>query len=184
MPFEDYTKLSSLLKHCTVAVYRSGNVVGATPNERWVGAWNIARARLTQLGFLRPGSETGPAATIKHTNKGAGKSTKHSAEGEAKNRFFDSKIPILMANDEGSGETIDLDHLVAPNTGSNPDASADRAEVAAAINPHAAPRVVDLPNKQTKRQKTPTPKQQKNTSGQARKIKVLTARRARKVKRA
>jgi hypothetical protein len=102
MAREDYTRLSKLLKHCTVAVFKNANVIGNTVEERWLGAWNIARARLTQLGFLAPGSETGPAATIRHTHKGAGKSTKHSAEGAAKNRFFNSKIWILQKNEEGA----------------------------------------------------------------------------------
>ncbi len=92
---KDYKSVPDLLKHCTVAVYKSGKVKGGSDAERWQGAWRIARAHLTKYGYLQPGSEEGPVTEIRFTHKGAGKTRPHTQEGAAKNKLFDSKAHLL-----------------------------------------------------------------------------------------
>lgn len=115
MPAKDYKRLSSLLKHCTVAIFKTAKGLnGNTEEERWVGAWNIARARLTQLGYMVSGSEVGPASSIKFTNRGAGKSTAHSLEGKRKDGFFNARIPILLKAEESHDDKTPKDKKDQP----------------------------------------------------------------------
>jgi hypothetical protein len=79
-----------LVKHTTIAIWKHGGVAGG-PRERFVSAWNIARARLTEYGYLTKGSEGGKAADIKLTGKGVQRNHKHAreADGKAKSAMFD-----------------------------------------------------------------------------------------------
>lgn len=79
-----------LVKHNTIAIWRTGGLSGGH-KERFVSAWNIARARLVQYGFLSKGSEKGKAADIKLTSKGAKRNREHAreADGKEKSALFD-----------------------------------------------------------------------------------------------
>lgn len=79
-----------LVKHNTIAIWRDGGISGGN-KERFVSAWNIARARLVQYGFLAKGSEAGKARDIKLTSKGAARNRVHAreADGKAKSALFD-----------------------------------------------------------------------------------------------
>ena len=80
-----------LVKHMTVAIYKKGGIDGSTKKDRFRSAWNIARARLTEYGFLAKGSEDGPASNIRLTGKGLQRESQHRNErgGAAKNTMFD-----------------------------------------------------------------------------------------------
>lgn len=79
-----------LVKHNTLAIWRNGGIPGGS-KERFVAAWNIARARLVQYGFLAKGSESGKARDIKLTAKGTARNRVHAREsdGKAKSALFD-----------------------------------------------------------------------------------------------
>lgn len=95
-----YKLLPSLVKHMTVAIYRAKRVRGATWEERYYNSWVIARTRLVEYGYLKPGSESGPVTNVIATAKGAGKSRVHNNDGEtAKTATFDKLAWILEQRD-------------------------------------------------------------------------------------
>lgn len=85
-------RVPKIVKHMTVAIFRKGGIDGSTQQERFISAWNIARARLTEYGHLSKGSEKGPASNIRLTGSGKKLETKHIREGgrKAKENFFDN----------------------------------------------------------------------------------------------
>lgn len=87
-----------IVKHCTVAIYKKGGIEGGTDKEKFVSAWNIARARLTEYGYLAGGSDKGPESNIKLTGKGLKRESEHRREkgGAAKNALFDSMYSVLQ----------------------------------------------------------------------------------------
>lgn len=87
-----------LVKHMTVAIFKKGGIDGSTEKERFISAWNIARARLTEYGFLAPGSDKGPEANIKLTGKGVKRETLHRREAERgpKDALFDKMFDVLL----------------------------------------------------------------------------------------
>lgn len=87
MPTSD---VPHLLKHCTIAIWRDGKISGGK-QERFVSAWNIARSRLVEYGYLTKGSETGTTARIHLTSKGVQRESFHSREpgGKTKSMLFD-----------------------------------------------------------------------------------------------
>jgi len=68
-----------LVKHCALAIYEDGYVKGSKIH-RVLHSFNIARGRLTEYGFLKAGSDAGPAANIELTAKGLKSESKHKRE--------------------------------------------------------------------------------------------------------
>lgn len=91
-------RVPALVKHMTMAIYNKGGIDGGTRKERFISAWNIARARLTQYGFLREGSDKGPVSTIVLTGKGLKRETLHRRErdGAMKDAKFDELFEQLQ----------------------------------------------------------------------------------------
>lgn len=105
--------IPNLVKHCVVAIVKGGTVQGSL-KDKFLGAWNIARSRLVEYGFLRSGSETGPASKIKLTAKGEKREREHTSEGRMKSRQFDQWWRELEIESETPGsepdrETADKD---------------------------------------------------------------------------
>lgn len=100
-------KVPNLVKHCTLAIWKSGDIAGGK-RERFVSAWNIARARLVQYGYLAKGSESGTAEDIKLTSKGVVREAEHTREagGTAKSMHFDQMFPWieLAANPDSTDQ--------------------------------------------------------------------------------
>lgn len=98
-------RVPNLVKHCTVALFKKDELDGGTVKEKFMSAWKVARARLTEYGFLAEGSEEGPASRIKLTAKGRQRETKHRREAGAgsKNALFD-KLYKLIEEDEQEGK--------------------------------------------------------------------------------
>lgn len=101
MTSDSYKLLPKLLKHCVVAIYRTGKVRGASDDERWVGAWNMARSRLTQLGLLAVGSSVGPISGLALTSSGMKREAAHQMEGPEKSAVFDYRVRVLFEADTG-----------------------------------------------------------------------------------
>jgi hypothetical protein len=95
---QDYKSVPTLLKHCTVAIYKEGKLPGSD-KDRFLAAWRIARSQLTKYGYLAHGSEDGPVTNIKFTHKGAAKTRPHNHEGLKKNKLFDSMSYLLEEHD-------------------------------------------------------------------------------------
>jgi hypothetical protein len=98
-------RVPNIVKHCTLAIYKKGGIDGGTAKERFRSAWNIARARLVEYGFLMKGSEDGPHGRIRLTGKGRKRNGEHKSEkGVAqKNMQFD-KMFEWIRTDEESGK--------------------------------------------------------------------------------
>lgn len=79
-----------LVKHCALAIYSSGDISGGK-KEKFQSAWNIARARLTEYGYLSKGSETGSPDKINLTSKGHQREAIHASEpgSKTKSMLFD-----------------------------------------------------------------------------------------------
>jgi hypothetical protein len=97
----DYKRVPNILKHCTMAIF---NKLKGSKEQRFTNAFQIARAHLTKYEYLSAGSQDGDPNQIGITNKGAGKAIKHTIEGLAKSRSFDSMTDIL-ANAEASSKS-------------------------------------------------------------------------------
>jgi hypothetical protein len=80
-----------ILKHTSLKIYEKGGIDGSTNRARFQSAWNIARARLTEYGFLTPGSQEGPASRIRLTARGRARTLEHARESSnaQKNKKFD-----------------------------------------------------------------------------------------------
>lgn len=98
-------RIPVLLKHTTMAIYEKGGIDGNTEREQFRSAWNIARARLTQYGFLISGSQEGPASRIRLTARGRSRTLLHAHEGDnaIKNMKFD-KLYEEIKVDESKGK--------------------------------------------------------------------------------
>lgn len=83
-------RVPHLVKHTTLAIWRSGDIAGSS-KDRFVSSWNIARARLTEYGFLTEGSDKGSPETIRLTSKGRQREHFHAREpgGKDKSGLFD-----------------------------------------------------------------------------------------------
>lgn len=86
-----------LVKHMTMAIFEKGGIEGGTQKEKFISAWNIARARLTQYGMLAHGSDKGPASNISLTGKGTKREVVHQRETGRSNKeqMFDRLFSVL-----------------------------------------------------------------------------------------
>lgn len=98
-------KVPHIVKHCTLAIWRSGDISGGK-RERFISSWNIARARLTQYGYLTKGSEEGPVDNIKLTSKGTTREAFHAREpgGKTKSMLFDQMFKWIEVAQEAVGD--------------------------------------------------------------------------------
>lgn len=71
-----------ILKHMTLAIFKSRNV-------GFLGAFEIARARLVELKDLEPGSQNGHVGHIKLTSKGAQREKEKDRKSANKSHEFD-----------------------------------------------------------------------------------------------
>lgn len=132
-----------LVKHTTLAIWRDGGISGGN-RERFISAWNIARARLTQYGYLASGSDTGKAVDIKLTSKGVARDREHAREsdGRAKSALFDSMFKwIEVAEDTKTAQDKDPGAKQLVNQADRGDAARVRQD-----NSVLAPRI-NTPNK-------------------------------------
>ena len=99
-------RVPNIVKHCAMAIYKKGGIEGSTAKGRFRSAWNIARARLVEYGFLIEGSQIGPAGRILLTSKGRQRNLEHRMErdGRTKSAEFDKRYAILL-KDEQEGRT-------------------------------------------------------------------------------
>ncbi len=98
-------KIPNLVKHNTVAIWRAGKIDGSSAKERFISAWNIARSRLVEYGYLIKGSEKGKAEDIRLTTKGMVRNRKHSREpdSKAKSGLFDKMFPWINLAEQAAG---------------------------------------------------------------------------------
>lgn len=73
-----------MLKRVTVAIMKKRHTFSE--------AFNIARASLTQQGYLKKGSEEGPVANIKMTMKGEKRNREHLRKGTREVMVFDKQF--------------------------------------------------------------------------------------------
>jgi len=108
-------KIPHIVKHCTLAIWRDGGISGGK-RERFVSAWNIARARLTEYGFLAPGSAEGPVDNIKLTSKGTTREAFHAREpgGKTKSNLFDQMYKWIDVAQETVGDQEEPETKIKP----------------------------------------------------------------------
>jgi hypothetical protein len=114
-----------LVKHNTLAIWRDGKISGGK-REKFVSAWNIARARLVEYGFLVRGSESGKSEDIRLTSKGVAREAFHAREpgGKTKSMLFDQMFRWIEVGEE------DKEPGANPQTNSTPNAEKGDVEKA------------------------------------------------------
>jgi len=87
-----------LLKHMSVRIYAKG-YGGGTKTRQLVTAFNVARGKLAEWGYLTSGSAKGPLSEIKLTGKGASRDVRHRKEagGSRRTAAFDLLYADLLA---------------------------------------------------------------------------------------
>lgn len=89
-----------LVKHMALAIFKSGSLTG-TVFDKATSAFNIARHRLVEYGFLTKGSELGPPENIKLTGKGHKGEAKHRRESDARKKVKEwDKLYSLISEAE------------------------------------------------------------------------------------
>jgi hypothetical protein len=96
------TKIPALLKHMTVAIFKKGGIDGSTEKDQFISAWNIARFRLVQYGFLAEGSQEGEVSKMRLTGKGLKREAEHRRESDRgqKEVLFDKMFAALEPGEE------------------------------------------------------------------------------------
>lgn len=90
------SNVPAIVKHAVVAIH--GKLTGQAAKERAISAWNIARARLVEYGYLTKGSENASSEGITLTPKGTLRNRKHRLE--AKNPAVDQEFSALFEHIE------------------------------------------------------------------------------------
>jgi hypothetical protein len=109
----------SLVKHCVVAIWKD---LSGGSQSRFVSAWNIARSRLVEYGYLAEGSQNADSSDIKLTSKGAKRSGEHRREPGAKSKeaLFDKMFHWLeVAQDSKKGDGLATREDVASGESQN-----------------------------------------------------------------
>lgn len=98
--------IPNLVKHTALAIYNSGDISGGK-KEKFQSAWNIARSRLVEYGYLSKGSEDGPVEKIQLTSKGHQREAIHASEpgSKTKSMLFDQMYKWIETPDETSTTT-------------------------------------------------------------------------------
>ena len=92
MAVKDYQGVPDLLKHMTMAVF---NKLQGGQEIRMINAYNIARVKLVQAGYLEASAVEGAPEHISLTGTGAQKNARHKLEGRGKSQSFDNMAWIL-----------------------------------------------------------------------------------------
>lgn len=95
-------RIPTIVKHTTLAIYNKDKTLkGRTEAEKFQSAWNVARFRLTQYGFLVTGSEKGSPDQIMLTGRGRLREAEHKRESDStiKDRMFDELFSKLSEVD-------------------------------------------------------------------------------------
>lgn len=82
-------RIPNIVKHCCVAIYREGKISAKTKKDLFLQCFKIAKARLTQYGFIVVTGDS-PTASIGLTPKGRAAELRHKREGRAKTLLFDT----------------------------------------------------------------------------------------------
>lgn len=125
-----------LVKHNTLAIWRDGKI-GGGKRERFVSAWNIARARLVEYGFLVSGSEKGKSEDIRLTSKGAAREAFHAREpgGKTKSMLFDQMFRwIELGEEEKDDNTRDTTNAITADKTALEQAETDAKNVSPLLN--------------------------------------------------
>lgn len=119
-----------ILKHVALAIYESGDVHGSSPTQKITGAMDIARHRLTEYGFFRKGSETGPIEKIKLTVKGMRGEQRHKYHGpRQKNEKFDALYSLIAEADNEEDDDTAGDPDMPDENFAGQDAREERKQV-------------------------------------------------------
>jgi hypothetical protein len=81
--------LPHIVKHCTKAIYDSGDIRGRSQKDKFLQCMLVATSRLQQYGFIIMGPD-GVAGEVSLTSKGRLRELEHANEGRAKSVWFDS----------------------------------------------------------------------------------------------
>lgn len=100
------SKIPSLVKHCALAIYASGDIPG-TPKKRIRSALNIAQAMLMRQGYLTPGSDVKLADRVGLTAAGQQREAVHAREGTTKDKKFDALYKLIERDDMRPAEKGD-----------------------------------------------------------------------------
>lgn len=100
-------KIPILVKHMALAIYKDDYLKGEKKVDRVYQSLLIARSRLVEYGFLKPGSEQGGPENIKMTPRGARREQEHLREwgGKTRTKQWDQLYKLIQeAVEEESDE--------------------------------------------------------------------------------
>lgn len=80
-------RIPVLVKHTTIAIYKTGHIVAKTKEDRFRQALEIAKAQLERYGYITNGTKVDD---IGLTAKGRKRELKHRGEGAGKTTLFDT----------------------------------------------------------------------------------------------
>ncbi len=83
-----------IVKHCTVAIYRTAKLTASSKKDRFIQSFKIARSRLQEYGFVIIAGEDLTEA-IGLTSKGRKGELRHQAEGRSKTVLFDTLYDLF-----------------------------------------------------------------------------------------
>lgn len=83
-----------IVKHCTIAIYRTGKIQATSRKDRFTQCLKIARSRLAQYGFVILNGDNVTDA-IGLTGKGRRGEAKHQSEGRSKTVLFDTLYDLF-----------------------------------------------------------------------------------------
>lgn len=94
--------IPTLVKHVALAIFKSGDLKG-NKFKKTQAAFDIARSRLVEYGYLKKGSEQGPPENIKLTGKGHKREGYHrneGGEGKSKTTEWDQLYSLIQETEE------------------------------------------------------------------------------------
>lgn len=140
-----------LVKHVALAVYKSGDLKG-NKFQKVLAAFDIARSRLVEYGFLTKTSNLGGPDNIKLTGKGHKREAYHRHEGglgKVKTRHWDDLYALIQEAVEEQPGDGEMDEGATP-VSSPRDARAQATKMRLAKAAQSAPK---SPKRRTKKRR-------------------------------
>lgn len=140
-------RIPNIVKHCTIAIYRKGKVVGANKRDTFIQCFKIARHSLQQQGFIELGSESDLTAAIGLTPKGRGREAYHKREGRSKTLLFDILYDQADLDGSRARKERKAQEAAAAAKAAEQDAAAKAKKKAPAKKPVNTPKPPKSPSK-------------------------------------
>jgi hypothetical protein len=100
----DLSSVPDILKHMTLAIFNTRGVRGRGQKGKFSAAFEIARHRLVEYGYLRKGAEKDDAKEFPLTPEGMKREQVHRKEGRRKALQFDALFKKVFKGEKSGDE--------------------------------------------------------------------------------